>query len=458
MTARPKFSFAVISDTHYLNKAYHKSQLERGITDDLTRYDWVSRNVLKAFMAEISSFAPRFVLLTGDFIEGGCDSEAATVSEMREAMALLSGPEVPLFLIKGNHDPDAAYRKTVWPYLSEKLGNRITANYYSFSCDNCHFIIIDCGDFETGKQYLWLKDQLRRYSGEKYVFVFGHSPVFPVARPFFCELEFHRRMVKLLQEYRVDAYFCGHTHNHGLSLHKLNARNRVLQLKIASTGFPDQHLNLEEWRTLLDYPGFPYDFLWGFLEDSAPGYLLAEVFEEKIRISHYVFGKTLCGAIEHKRNADDRIFPRKPFPAVAGGCGAVVPGNIEAAYLHLCVYNSTGKNKAVILNGTHIGNIPPGDSYSARKKITLPVSCFAGIKLENTLEISNPEQELFTTGSLVLELVLKDKRRMLSTVAPDIYTTANRWDSWQLNVLKHFRPGETIGPVYLKFGSGTITP
>ncbi|MDD5698045.1 MAG: metallophosphoesterase [Victivallaceae bacterium] len=95
---QPKFSFAVISDTHYLNKEYHQSQIARGITDDLTRYDWGARNILSAFIAEIRSFAPNFVLLAGDFIDAGCDSESATVKEMREALSLLSSPEVPLFL------------------------------------------------------------------------------------------------------------------------------------------------------------------------------------------------------------------------------------------------------------------------------------------------------------------------------------------------------------------------
>ncbi|MDD5597777.1 MAG: metallophosphoesterase [Victivallaceae bacterium] len=446
-----KFSFAVTSDTHYLNKDYHKSQIARGITDDLNRYDWVTRNVLGPFISEIRSFSPNFILLAGDFIEAGCDSESATVREMREGLSLLSSPEIPLFLIKGNHEPDDVYRKIIWPDLNEKLEKEVTANYYSFSYENSHFIIIDCEDFETDKQYLWLKNELEMHSREKNIFIFGHSPVFPVARPFFCELEFHRKILKLLQKYQADVYFCGHTHNQCLTRHKLNSQNEILQLKTAGTGFPDKHLNLQEWRTLLDYRGFPYDFLWGLLEDSAPGYFLVDVFEEKIRIAHYVFGKELCGAIEYTRNSQCRVSRPGHLTGSATDFAGIAQEDIEAAYLHLCIYNSTGKNKAVILNGTPIGNIPIGDSYSARKKITLPQSCFAKIKQENSLEIQNPEKESFTTGSFVLELVLKDERRILSTISPNIYTTTNKWDVWRLDILKYFSPGETIGPVQLNF-------
>ncbi|MDD5698046.1 MAG: metallophosphoesterase [Victivallaceae bacterium] len=354
-------------------------------------------------------------------------------------------------IIKGNHETDDIYRKTVWPDLSEKLGNEVTANYYSFSYGNSLFIIIDCADFETDKQYFWLKNQLETHSRGKYIFIFGHSPIFPVARPFFCELEFHRKILKLLQKYQADIYFCGHTHNQCLTRHKLNSQNKILQLKIASTGFPDTRLNLKEWRTLLDCRGFPYDFFWGFLEDSAPGYFLVDVFEEKIHIAHYVLGKELCGTIEHIRNSQDQVSPSKHLSGAATDFADITQEDIAAAYLHLCVYNSSGNNKAVILNGTHIGNIPIGDSYSARKKITIPQGRFDKIKSENSLEIRNPENESFTTGSFVLELVLKDRRRILSTISPNIYTTTDKWNIWCLDILKHFNPGETIGPIYLNF-------
>lgn len=104
--------------------------------------------------------------------------------------------------------------------------------------------------------------------------------------PFFDTPAFATGIEQLCRRYRVDAYFCGHTHNQSVSFHRMEKDGSgFLQLTGSAVGYPEMPTTgLDTYHRIADYgDGADNQYLWGILEDSAPGFFMVEVDGEKTR-------------------------------------------------------------------------------------------------------------------------------------------------------------------------------
>ena len=169
---------------------------------------------------------------------------------VREVISQVLGEAYPWYPVVGNHELERdadleylrAYNKggTSLPHIVRKGPPGGEETIYSFDWGDNHFVVInqyfdghsDRGtDGEIVPELMkWLKEDLAR-NGKKYTFVFGHEPL--VAIP---DMDNGRirhqgdsldkypkssfQFYQLLCQFKVNAYFCGHTHN--ASVAKIN--------------------------------------------------------------------------------------------------------------------------------------------------------------------------------------------------------------------------------------------
>lgn len=459
------FSFAVLGDTHYINEKYHKRVLNNKVRDfdtidtiqDNKRYVWMTNNILTPIITEIKQCKPNFLIQLGDFVQGECDDYNSSKFEMEEALEIFSSLGIPIFILKGTHEgslPEPggkAYRDVVLPFLSGQVRRILKKNYYSVDYENSHFILLDYLQF-TQEQYEWLEKDLRTHQNKKHIFIFAHPPLFPIARPFFTEKNFTERIIPLFKRYSIDAYFCGHTHNKSLSLHRLREA-KILQIMTCPIGFPgEEPIPLEQVRVLLT--SSLDDYYWGYLEYSTPDWLLVKVQEKKVTLNWYLLGKGNQGIIEWEKSGEVKVIKKpKGKPKIT-----IDPSDlkeIKSARLYLSFYNSYDPKKPVFLNGQMIGYAPVTSSFTAGEMVEIPGNKFVAIQPVNKVEIYNPKKELFCVGGIFLEITLNDGRKIRTNASPYIYTTSKEWDNWNLKVLHYIEPGKTISPAILEFSKSS---
>ena len=88
---------------------------------------------------------PAFVIATGDLVEDG-----KNIPEFESLMSAIPDISIPIFLGIGNHDVlggNTNYQRFCGP------------RYYSFNAGNCHFVMLDCTQFDD-KQKAWIESDL----------------------------------------------------------------------------------------------------------------------------------------------------------------------------------------------------------------------------------------------------------------------------------------------------------
>ena len=443
--------FAVIGDTHFLDRrsySQRKADMGPGEWADCRRYLWMMKKVMPRLLQEIASEQPRFLIQLGDFVQGNYQNYEQAAAEMKLGLDLLATAGCPLYIARGNHEgrlSDAdrrAYRDVVFPVLSRQLGKDLAADYFSFHQDGCHFIILDYLDFESGSsQPDWLEQRLKEVEPGERVFVFGHGPLFPVARHFFTNREFAFSVSSLLGQYPIDAYFCGHTHNQCLSLHHLS--HPLLQVKTCPIGFPDDPLvPLEEVRAFALPPQMgEFDYYWGYLEDSAPAWVLIEAEKDRVRLSWRLLDQGVQGILEWQEPGQIRVVKRPETPTRTKINAGHLP-QIRWARLHL-----TGASGITVsLNGQVIISSAP-----KRKFIEIPQDRLSLIRMENQVVVDSPRDKPVCLGGVYLQVGLTDGRTARTNVCPYLYATSDKWDVWGLKILRHVKPGQHIPPIELKF-------
>lgn len=169
--------------------------------------------IYKEFVGKIAAGGPAFVVNVGDVIfMPGSLPEWSTFWEMSAAI------KFPYFLTVGNHEVGDEKSEEIYKEQVDLPGNEL---YYSFSCGNSLFIVLDSSVIGedrriTGEQLAWLKNVLE--TGDKlHKFVFIHHPLSSGSAVFSERTlesypEDRDRLRDLLVEHKVDAVFSGHLH------------------------------------------------------------------------------------------------------------------------------------------------------------------------------------------------------------------------------------------------------
>jgi 3',5'-cyclic AMP phosphodiesterase CpdA len=218
MPRNPKFTFAVIADTHvnqhedHSSSVYHSSRLANART----------RHVIE----EINRLSPAFVIHLGDLVNPVPNQHTYTEAA-EQFLSLASALHPPLHLVAGNHD--VGDKPLEWMPAPTVTDDYIAlyegffgSHYYSFEFDDCHFAIINAQILNSGldcegRQRDWLEADLNQ-SADKRVFVCTHYPPY-VASPdepsSYDNIDEPGRswLLDLLEKHKVEALFAGHVHN-----------------------------------------------------------------------------------------------------------------------------------------------------------------------------------------------------------------------------------------------------
>jgi 3',5'-cyclic AMP phosphodiesterase CpdA len=454
--------FAVMGDTHYVQPESHKEVFNgrpRGVTElaDCTRNYWMTQHVLPEVISAIAALKPDFVIQTGDIIQGHCDDAQGGLREMEEALQLLSGVGAPLFFALGTHDGtvgrrgDEPVKELVYPAIGKALGtDPLTKGYYSFEKAGSLFVILDYTTFVTNdEQASFIHDVLSRSGKYEHVFLFSHPPLIPVGRPFFTKFEFVNTVLRELAEYPVDAYFCGHTHNQIASVHKIG-NHWIPLLKSSVLGYPDQPpIPLTDVRPLLPDPS-SFEYGWGYLEDSAPGWWLITVNGEEVQADWHVLRKGAAGQLRW-RKGEKAVFTKRPDFAQTSGLALPKLEDIRSVRLRAAGDSCrTPDGYRVSLNGTPIGSLPRLEYFDCRQFLEIPAQVWPLLQASNRLSVTTPADDPMTIGGLVLEV--ETAAGWVRSSVSSYYTCTNKWERWGKSPLTTISPGETVN-VELNFGS-----
>lgn len=221
------WKFAVISDTHDSNMTKTKS----GVTSSLAP-------IISYIVAE----RPDFVLQTGDLITGAQTLLTSPVAEKFDAQyanykqitAPLASANIPLYVIRGNHDYGLqnekqalakAYMEREASVMPQNGPPEAKGLSYSFVHKKIKFIMID--QFVNASQgnvtlpIDWIQSELENKQDAESIFVLGHSPVFTPNTSstnnggqfnLFDQTTLQGQFWQLLTAHHATAYVSGHEH------------------------------------------------------------------------------------------------------------------------------------------------------------------------------------------------------------------------------------------------------
>ncbi|MDR7866545.1 MAG: metallophosphoesterase [Sporomusaceae bacterium] len=221
------WTFAMISDTH---------------DSDMVR----TRTGVTAHLAPIVNYIvdehPDFVIQTGDLITGAQTLMTSPVfrkydmqyAYYKQVTAPFSRANIPLFVIRGNHDyglhnEDPALNKAYMADIARTMPQNgppaAKGLSYSFVHNKIKFIMVDqyvnAANGIVTLPMEWIKDELASRQGAEHIFVMGHSPAFTpdttasskIAQfNLFDQTNLRDQFWKLLTDNQVTAYISGHEH------------------------------------------------------------------------------------------------------------------------------------------------------------------------------------------------------------------------------------------------------
>jgi len=171
--------------------------------------------VFKKIIREINKSGAEFTVHMGDKISGHRDTEVVR-KKYREYFKVIEELKAPVYHTVGNHDITGLRG-------NEEIHKELFGPlYYSFTHKNCLFLILNTESAGsegaiTGEQLLWLKDELEKGKGCKYIFVFLHRPLFSAlyqnkSYSHFRSEEHRNEIAELFKKYGVSVVFAGHEH------------------------------------------------------------------------------------------------------------------------------------------------------------------------------------------------------------------------------------------------------
>lgn len=175
-------------------------------------------NSMMKHMAETVDFG----IGVGDLAEDG-----SLIDEVRpyflNRVPKYLGQKKPYFIAWGNHDrgPTSIIRKYA-DLPSKDRGEPYNAGFgnYSFDYAGCHFICIDDDPYNEEnperENWDWIEKDLKaaRANNPRFIFLFVHRAPY-YERWYDGEAPMREHLVPLLEKYKVDVCFSGHTHAYG---------------------------------------------------------------------------------------------------------------------------------------------------------------------------------------------------------------------------------------------------
>jgi hypothetical protein len=434
--SNPGLRFAFIGDLHYLTPEYATSEY-----------------LVPPVAKELQSLKPKpgFVIQTGDFFHG--DRKADVESEAAFAFKNFSeNIKIPFFIAKGNHDIRSIYEKNALPVFSRELGKEVLKSYYSFDKSNCHFIILDCSEEKLDDQLVWLEKDLEKAKSNpksEHIFVAGHYPLWIVARVGFTRPEYARPVASLLARYKVDAYFCGHTHNKTATVRLIDGQpltqimdaavveeNRLfnlapflyhVRLKPSDKTKPGI-LPLEAGHQIF-IPESELKYYWGYQEGSTTSYYVITVKGKSVQLDWHVLGQGVLRSF--KWDQPGRLID------------LIVPSTVEQnqvtdndlrqidkAWFYAAPWTKDESvNAPLIINEVPAGTIEIGRARMAyspfwnKIEVQLSKSSINALKKENEISIMNPAKSKFGLAHIFLLVQFKDGRFARSSISQKVLTS-----------------------------------
>ena len=202
--------------------------------------DLMNKPVLDAINRGILALSPRpsFVVFGGDMAYRGLYKGKWTFDTWKGVMSPLTDNGIPIYTALGNHElyqhPDTQYAFNL--ENQQKFQQTFTTNpsngpagyerlVYSFTSPggDAFFAVLDpyflTGDAPDGNntgtiddiQLAWLENQAAQ-TGADHKFLFIHTPYYYVSDPPPVQDVSHTRLWQIVDTYKFDVYFCGHSH------------------------------------------------------------------------------------------------------------------------------------------------------------------------------------------------------------------------------------------------------
>lgn len=453
---------AILGDTHYTNAAYHKEALagrSRSPTAraDVTRHAWTTEFVLPRVLGQVRAAAPDVVLQLGDVNQGHCDDAAGDVAELEEALAFFKRLDCPLLFARGTHEgrtgsaADAAYRRTFLTEIGRTLagfGNETEGLDTSYAVDlpGLRLIVLDYTTFarDGAADALLQRHLMEGARNGQRVFVCGHPPLIPIGRPFFSRLPYATTVRERIaaSATSVDAYFCGHTHNQVVTMHRMDGGARgewwLPQLQGAPVGDPEAApVALASVRGLLPAAD-TVRYGWGYLEDSCPGWFLVEVNKTGVRARWRLVSRPgeESGEVRWRDAGSAEVVSVPPPPREAALPSLpLVAGDarVKGVRLRAAGMGSQAPH-AIWLNGVEAGRLPVLEYFDARQGVEVPDAVWPAVRDRNELVVMPAAEgaaEERCLGGFVLEVTRVDGAVVRSAVEPALYVTSNKWEEWR---------------------------
>ncbi|MFA6025163.1 MAG: metallophosphoesterase [Ignavibacteriaceae bacterium] len=247
----------------------------------------VNKKILSALVDNMVKTQPdaKFVIFAGDLVDGSKTNPDQTVTELlhwKEVMSpIYSNPNMvwpKIWVVVGNHEvqhpKDEENFRKIFPDVFLNGPSDEKGISYSFDYEKHHFVFVtsdrwyygnpndstdDKRDWHYIKNLDWLENDLKeaRKRGVTDIFITSHEPAFPIGghlrdglpnlglklklpldstRQWY--LDQRNEFLRILKDYKVTAYICGHEHLYGRE-----SVDGIYQIVAGSSGAPLYYFN-----------------------------------------------------------------------------------------------------------------------------------------------------------------------------------------------------------------------
>lgn len=208
LAQKPMFRFVQITDMQMGMISKNENTLEE-------------ERLYRLAVDEINALKPKFVIITGDFVNSRTDT--SQINAYKKITALIS-KRIPVYYIPGNHDvgqkPTA---ETLDFYFKHYQTDKFAFVHKGLKFIGINSNLINSGIEQEAIQYDWLKKQLsNQQKPSKRTIVFSHHPFFISdinENNNYSNIHMPKRLeyMQLFKDNGVSMVFAGHYHNNALA-------------------------------------------------------------------------------------------------------------------------------------------------------------------------------------------------------------------------------------------------